>query len=176
MEETKGMNLFAYIIAFVIIVWVISAITGGCGFGNFGFNRGGCGGNYGGDNLFENYKATVDAKISEIINTATTQNLVNVRSSENQAVTVAQANMLATKIDFYEYQNLRDKLSESQRENMMLRNQIYSDAKFGALENQISRIDCQMLKQPRLSGVAVACPSNAILNNNSCGCCNGSIV
>ena len=65
MDETKGMNFFAYIIAFVIIVWVISAMTGGCGLG-FGFNRGGCG-NYGGDNLFENYKATVDAKISEII-------------------------------------------------------------------------------------------------------------
>ena len=174
MDETKGMNFFAYIIAFVIIVWVISAMTGGCGFG-FGFNRGGCG-NYGGDNLFENYKATVDAKISEIINTATTQNLVNVRSAENQATTIAQANMLATKIDFYEYQNLRDKLSESQRENLMLRNQIYNDGKFGALENQISRIECQMLKQPRLSGVAVACPSNAVINNNPCGGCNGSIV
>lgn len=174
MDETKGMNFFAYIIAFVIIVWVISAMTGGCGLG-FGFNRGGCS-NYGGDNLFENYKATVDAKISEIINTATTQNLVNVRSAENQATTISQANMLATKIDFYEYQNLRDKLSESQRENLMLRSQIYNDGKFGALENQISRIECQMLKQPRLSGVAVACPSNAVINNNPCGCCNGSIV
>ncbi|DAB01937.1 TPA: hypothetical protein CPT96_03265 [Candidatus Gastranaerophilales bacterium HUM_10] len=179
MEDSKGMSLFAYIIAFVIIVWVISAITGGCGFGGFGFNRGGCG--YGGDNLFENYKAIVDAQKTEIINTATTQYNIEQQAAATRELINAQSNALATKIDFYEYQNLRDAVAERDRKILQLEGQIYSDAKFNALSNQISEVRCNMLTKPNVTGVGVACPNTAILNglglnslNNSCGC--GSVV
>lgn len=87
----------------------------------------------------------------------------------------ANANMIATKIDFYAYQDLRDKLAESQRQNSILENKMYSDAKFGSLEAQLAAISNSMAKAPQLYSVSAACPPNAVVSG--CGCsCNGNVL
>lgn len=179
MEETKGMSLFAYIIAFVIIVWVISAITGNCGFGNFGFGNRAYGVGVDGYNLgFEDYKAICEGQKANIVNTATTQYQIEQQAAATRELIVAHSNALATKIDFYEYQNLRDTVAQKDKEIMELKNQMFTKDQLAPLAAQLNSIQCTMLTKPNISGIGVACPNAAILNglgvnslnNSSCGC------
>lgn len=180
MEETKGMSLFGYIIAFVIIVWVISAITGNCGFGGFGFGNRGCGfaNGFGFDGFgFEDYKAICQSEKANIVNTATTQYLIEQQAARTREVVTAESNALATKIDFYEYQNLRDTVAQKDREIMELKNQMFTKDQLAPITAQLASIQCNMLTKPNITGVGVACPNAAILNglgvnslNNGCGC------
>lgn len=173
----NGIGLFGYIILFVIIVWVF-----GGAFGGNGFNHGLAYGAYAGDGFgFQNYKATCDAEKAEIINTARTQYLVEQKASETQAVVNAQSNMLATKIDFYEYQNLRDAVAERDRTISQLQNQIFVKDQLAPINAQLNTIQCNMLVRPNVTGIGVACPSAAILNGLGvnqlgCGCNNGAII
>lgn len=183
MDETRsGIGWWGIVIVFILLFAVF-------GNGNlFGRGFGGaCGGfgDYDGAYGFRNFKATCDAEKAEIINTATTQ----YRGIEQAQLTreTVQATAAATqaKIDFHAWQDLRDKLAEQQRVNMMLQNQLYSDAKFNALQTQLSDIQCKMLRRPDVTGIGVSCPSAAILNglginslrDNGCGCgCNGGFT
>lgn len=180
--STNGIGLFGYIILFVIIVWVFGGAFGGNG---FGFNRGyGYGPAFAADSFgFQNYKATCDAEKSEIINTARTQYLVEQKSAENNAVTTAQANMLANKIDYYKQQDLRDKISERDRMIAQLQNEIFVKDQLAPVTAQLADIRCNMLVRPNVTGVGVACPSAAILNglgvnslNHNCNCNYGNLV
>lgn len=190
----SGIGLFGYIILFVIIVWVFgAAFNGGCGgFGGFGGwgNRGNCGAGVVGTGLFANealtfdvFKSVCDNEKADITRTATTQYLVDQKASETQAVVTAQSRMLAEKIDFYQYQELRDKITERDQKIMQLESRVYNDAKFNELSGQIAGIRCNMLTRPEISGVGVACPNSAILNglginslyNRNCGCNNNSL-
>lgn len=175
------MSLFAYIIAFVIIVWVISAITGNCGFGGFGFGFGNRAYGVGVDgyNLgFEDYKAICEGQKANIVQTATTQYQIEQQAALTREVVTAQSNALATKIDFYEYQNLRDTVAQKDREIMELKNQMFTKDQLAPLAAQLNSIQCTMLTKPNISGIGVACPNAAILNglgvnslnNSSCGC------
>lgn len=180
--STNGIGLFGYIILFVIIVWVFGGAFGGNG---FGFNR-----DYGYGPVglpaevfgFQNYKATCDAEKTEIINTAKTQYLIEQKSAENNAVTTAQANMLAAKMDYYAYQDLRDKVSERDRTIAQLQNEIFVKDQIAPVTAQLADIRCNMLVRPNVTGVGVACPSAAILNGlgvnslNGCGCANSNLV
>lgn len=158
-----GMSLFGYIIAFVIIVWVISAITGGNGFG-FGCNGRGA-------YSYETLKEIFEGQKANISQTATTQYMI-----ENQANQTRD--YLGTKMDFYAFHDLNEKLSESRRENMELRNQIFVKDQLAPVNEQLAAIRCSMLKRPDVTGIGVACPSAAILNGlglnslNNCGSCN----
>jgi hypothetical protein len=173
-----GMGLFGYIIAFVIIVWVISAITGGTGFG-FGFgNRGYC--NPCGD--YTTLKEIFESQKADITQTATTQFLIEQQSAQNRELIAAQTNAINTKIDYYGYQNERDKNAQLQREVMELKNQLFVKDQLAPITAQLSSIQCRMLTKPEISGVGVACPSAAILNglgvnslNNCGGCCNNLV-
>lgn len=183
MDDTKGMGLFGYIILFVIIVWVFGAFNGnGFGLGGWG-NRAVAHGfdyspvNYG----FEDYRQICEAEKASITRTATTQYLIEQQGALTRENATANANMLATKIDFYEYQNLRDQLAESNRKVMQLENQVYNDAKFNALTAQISDIRCNMLQKPQVTGVSTSCnpiitPSLASYLNSGCGCGCGTVV
>lgn len=181
MEDTKGISLFGYIILFVIIVWVFGAFTGGFGNGfGYGFGNRAYGVGVDGYNLgFEDYKAICEGQKANIVNTATTQYLIEQQSANTRELVTAQSNMLATKIDFYEYQNLRDKVSERDREIMQLKNEIFVKDQLAPVNAQLADISCKMLTKPQISGVGVACPSAAILNGlgvnslnygNCCGC------
>lgn len=123
-----------------------------------------------------------------LITAAETNYRIINQAQETRNVVEATAKATQDKIDFYAYQDLRDRLSESQRENMMLQNKLYSDAKFNVIENQLSSIACKMAKQPEVYAVSAACPTSAIVNglgfngfqypypyNYGCGC-NGNVL
>lgn len=169
-----GMGLFGYIIAFVIIVWVISAITGGNGFG-FGCNKG-----WGGCGDYSTLKEVFEGQKANITQTATTQFLIEQQSAQNRELITAQTNAINTKIDYYGYQNERDKNAELSRENMELRNQLFVKDQLAVVNEQLATIKCNMLTKPNITGVGVACPSAAILNglgvNNLNNCCNNGVL
>ena len=105
------------------------------------------------------------------------------QANATRATVESTAQATQTKIDFYAYQDLRDKLAESQRQNMMLQNQLYSDAKFNALQTQLASIQCNMLKRPDVTGIGAVCPNAGIINGlginglNGCGSCGcGSVA
>ena len=177
MYSQSGIGLFGYIILFVIIVWVFGGAFGGNSFGGWG-NRAG----YAPAGLaldFENYKATCDSEKAAIQQTATTQFLIEQQSAMNRELIAAQTNAINAKIDYYGYQNERDKNAELSRENMELRNQLFMKDQLAPITAQIASIQCNMLRRPDITGVGVACPSAAILNGlgvNSlphCNCNNG---
>ena len=179
MDETKGIGLFGYIILFVIIVWVFGGAFGGNG---FGWGRG-FGGAYPCEGLgtnnfgFQNYKATCDAEKSEIINTARTQFLIEQQSANNRELIQAQTNAINTKIDYYGYQNERDKNADLQRENMELRNQLFVKDQLAPITAQLASIQCNMLRRPDVYGLGTSCntiftpPLNA---TGGCGC--GTVI
>ena len=155
------------------ILWFF--VGGAGGLGGFGFGRYGA---YG-------YDATsnCDVERRNLISVADTNYRIIEQANATRQVVESTAAATQEKIDFYAYQDLRDKLAESQRENMMLQNQLYSNAKFGEVEKQLATISCQMLKRPELVGVAAACTNAAVINglginglyNQGCGC-NGSVL
>lgn len=61
---------------------------------------------------------------SEIINSARTQYLAGEQANLTRANDTANANMLTTKIDFYAYQDLRDKLNKAEMNNFYLQNKL----------------------------------------------------
>lgn len=178
MTSHSGIGLFGYIILFVIIVWVFGGAFGTNGFGAWGNRCGFSGLGFDGPGLgFEDYKAICEGQKANIQQTATTQYLVEQQANATQNVVKAQTEMLATKIDFYEYQGLRDKVAERDREIMELRNQLFTKDQLAPITAQLSAIQCSMLRRPDVTGVGVACPSAAILNGlgvNQLNQCNNS--
>lgn len=182
MDETKGIGLFGYIILFVIIVWVFGGAFGGNG---FGWGNRACAGSvecgYGGLG-FQNYKAICDAEKANITQTATTQFLIEQQSAANRELIAAQTNAINTKIDYYGYQNERDKNADLSRENMELRNQLFMKDQLAPITATLASIQCNMLRRPDVTGIGVSCPSAAILNGlgvnslNSCGCGCGTVI
>lgn len=74
------------------------------------------------------------------------------------------------KIDFYGYQDVRDKLAETQRELIVAQERNYSDNKFHALEMQLADIKCHQLRPPEFlpyGGYVAATCGNF---NTGCGC------
>lgn len=168
-----GIGLFGYIILFVIIVWVF-----GCMFGGFGGNGFGCG-NRGNIGNYETLKEVFEAQKANISQTATTQFLIEQQSGMNRELIAAQTNAINTKIDYYGYQNERDKNAELARENMELRNQLFVKDQLAPVNEQLASIRCSMLRRPDVTGIGVACPSAAILNGlglNSLNCNNGNLL
>lgn len=174
---------------FLIIVAFWGRGGNGFGWGNNGYGAGfvpfGDGIGFGASSYgFQNYRATCDAEKSEIINTARTQYLGEQQAAATRELVTATANATQTKIDFYAYQDLRDKLSESQRENMMLQNKLFVKDQLAPITAQLSSIQCNMLRRPDVTGIGAVCPNAAILNglginslNNGCGCgCNGNVL
>lgn len=174
--STGGIGLFGYIILFVIIVWVFGGAFGGGAFGgwNRGFN-GPCGPDAFG---FEDYKAICEAQKEGIKQTATTQFLIEQQSAANRELVSAQTNAITAKIDYYGYQNERDKNADLSRQVMELKNQLFVKDQLAPLMAQVADIRCNMLVRPNVTGVGVACPSAAILNglgvNSVNHCCSST--
>lgn len=83
-----------------------------------------------------------------IIDSARTQFLITDTARQTQESATAQFNALGNKIDFYEYQNLRDQLAQERSKNIVLENRVYSDAKFNALEAQLAELSNSVAKKP----------------------------
>lgn len=183
MMNTDGTFSWGWIIFLILILWFF--VGGGFGgFGGYGYgNRAGAflagealGSNCGASNCEVERRALVTA--------ADTNYRIIDQANATRAVVEATSQATQAKIDFYAYQDLRDKLSESQRENMMLQNKLYSDAKFGAIEAQLANISCKMAKQPEIYATSAVCPNAAVINGlgfngfpNPYGCgCNGNVL
>lgn len=185
MNENTSMGMGGYVLPLFVILIVWFFMGGGCGgFGGFGGwgrgNWGACGG-----------ASPCEIERQEIIDSATTQFKIVDNARQVQDTVIAGNNMLANKIDFYEYQNLRDQLSQERTKNVVLENRVYADAQFNALtaqnrdmynalQAQISSINCNMLRKPDITGIGAVCPSAGIINglglnslsqlNCGCGC------
>lgn len=166
-----------------LLFWVFS---GRNGFGNAYANEHG--------NGFCGYRGTSGYEVekSEIINSARTQYLVEEQANLTRANDTANANMLATKIDFYAYQDLRDKLNKAEMNNFYLQNKLDTqesnaqlNARLTADNNELNRrldsISCEMLKRPNITGVGAVCPNAGVINglgfnglNN--GCCGSNFA
>ena len=176
-DHTSGIGLFGYIILFVIIVWVFGCMFNGGG----GFGFGGCG-NRNAIGGYETLKETFESQKAAIAQTATTQFLIEQQSAQNRELITAQTNAINTKIDYYGYQNERDKNAELSRQVMELKNQLFVKDQLAPITAQLSSIQCRMLTKPDITGVGVCCPSAAILNGlgvnslNNCGCSCSNIV
>lgn len=181
-------------IGFLAILFIlIFAFRGngwGNGFGGFGgwggFPMWGNGFGFGGVGVpgyglgFEDYKAICEGQKQGIIDSAQTRYLVEQQAAATQAVVNATANTTQTKIDFYAYQDLRDRLSEEQRKVLTLENQLFVKDQLAPVNAQLASIQCHMLKRPDVTGIGAVCPNSAIINGlginslNGYGCgCNG---
>lgn len=140
-DSTKGWG-------FIILIFLLFIVFGGsASFGNRGF------GNGFGYGMTE--AAISDAKVSEIRNTATTQYLIEQQGAAAIAATKECQNAIGAKIDYYGYMDLRDKVGELQAKNMQLENQLRMNAQFGAINQRLDMMNCQMLKRPPLYGPVV---------------------
>ncbi|MBQ8691300.1 MAG: hypothetical protein IJ516_05705 [Phascolarctobacterium sp.] len=153
-----GWGFLIIIILFLVFFTGGGMNFGGWGRGGYGYN-GGCGG----------CTSTCEVERREIIDSARTQYLVEKTARDTQEQTLAGIAALGTKIDFYEYQDLRDQLAAERSKNMALETRIYSDAKFGAIEAQIANINCNMLRRPDVTGIGAVCPNSAIINGLGLG-------
>ena len=182
-------------IGFLAILFIlIFALVGRGGLGGWGNGFGGWGGfpmwgnsfGFGGVGVpgyglgFEDYKAICNSEKQEIINSARTQYLVEQQAAETRAVATANANVTNNKIDFYAYQDLRDRLNESERKVMSLENQLFVKDQLAPVNAQLASIQCHMLKRPDVTGIGAVCPNAGIINGlginslNGYGCgCNG---
>lgn len=191
MEESKSGMSWIGVLFVILVIW---AIFGG-GFGNnFGWgNRGNCGGYVpeGGCGRVSN----CDVERSGLVNTATTQFLVEQNgASTREALHNTQDAIMAQASRIYEAQQAEKmfdlKLSAQAKDAKIaqLETQIHNDAKFAAIEKQVSdcccginqrfsAIECNMLTKPNLYGVATTCNGQTIPSGfnllRDCGC-NGN--
>lgn len=180
MEESKSGMSWIGVLFIILVIW---AIFGG-GFGNgFGWgNRGNCAPE-GGCNRVSN----CEVEKSEIINSARTQYLVEQQGAATRAEVVSAKDTITDQANRLYIQGLQTDMFDLKMENQQLKGQIYNDAKFTALSQQLSDCCCafnrrldgiegQMLTKPNLFGVAATCSGQTIpggfnlLNGcNNCG-------
>lgn len=164
-KETLGWGGIGFLALFILII--------------IGF----CGRNWNGNHNcpgydFQNFKATCDAEKAEIINSATTQYKVEQQAAATRELVNATAQTTQAKIDFYSYQDLRDKLSEAQRMNMLLQNQLFMKDQLAPITASIADIRCNMLVRPSVTGIGAVCPNSGIINGlgiNSLNNCYGNL-
>ena len=154
-EESKSGMGWIGVLFVILVVWLLFGGGLGNGCGNGWGNRNGC------DRV-----SNCEVEKQEIIDAAKTQYMIETSARNTQEY-------LGTKIDFYEYQNLRDALAAERNKNMALENRIYSDAQFNALsrqmescccgfERRLDGIECRMLTKPNLFGIATTCTGQII--------------
>lgn len=186
MMTTGSEVSWGWIIFLILILWFF---VGG-GFGGFGgFNRGSA--FVAGDLLGQARDASINCGASNceverrsLITAADTNYRIIEQGNLTRATVDATAQATQAKIDFYAYQDLRDKLNETQRENMMLQNKLYSDAKFNSIESQLASISCRMAKQPEVYATSAVCPNAAVVNGLGVNAnpyaygygCNGNVL
>ena len=80
---------------------------------------------------------------------------------------------LATHKELQLFQELRDRLSDAQRENLTLSNQLFVKDQIAPITAQLTSIQNNMLVRPNVTGVGAVCPNAGIINGlglGGCGC------
>lgn len=140
---------------FLIMIFLFFVVF--FGGGNMGgmFGRNNCGGNCG-------VVSNCEVEKQAIIDSARTQFLVEQTSRNTQEMTLAGLNALGTKIDYYEYQNVRDQLAAERAKNNELQLMAYIESKDCNINRRLDAIQCQMLKQPPIWGQSFVCSGESI--------------
>lgn len=189
MEESRsGMTWLGVLFFVVILLVLLGGGLGGCGNGLWG-NRGNCVPEGGCSRV-----SNCEVEKREIIDSARTQYLTEQQGEETRtAIRDSRDAVMGQASRIYEAQQA-EKIFDLKLGGMakdariaQLETQIHNDAKFGAIEKQFSdcccgfnrrldAIECDMLKQPRLSGVAATCNGQLVpaLFRGDCGPCNGN--
>jgi hypothetical protein len=136
-ESAKGWG-------FIILIFLLFIVFGGNAGGLF--NRGPAG--------FVDAEV-LNSRYDELKNASQTQRLIEQTAGQNFVAINNMQNAIGSKIDYYSYMDLRDKVSDLQAKNMQLESQLYSNAQFGALNARLDRIDCMMIKRPPFFGTGV---------------------
>lgn len=147
-------------IGLIIILFLFFIMFCGNGFGNRALAAetvaaGGC-----------NARSNCEIEKQEIIDSARnfwqignegaqTRSLIIQEEATTRANDTANANMIATKIDFYAYQNLRDELADTKSQLNMERQGRYMDAQFGTLRMENADIRCELSKLPRTAPIYI---------------------
>ena len=176
MEDSKTGMSWIGVLFVILVIW---AIFGG-GFGNGWGNRGSCA--YDGCNRVSN----CEVEKREIIDSARTQYLTEQQGEETRlAIRDSRDAVMGQASRIYEAQQ-SEKIFDLKMENMSLKNSFYTKELVGGLSQQMERfccefnrrldgIECDMLKQPKLSGVAATCNGQLVpaIFRNDCGNCFG---
>ena len=176
MEESKSGMSWIGVLFVILVIW---AIFGG-GFGNGWGNRGSCA--YDGCNRVSN----CEVEKREIIDSARTQYLTEQQGEETRtAIRDSRDAVMGQASRIYEAQQ-SEKIFDLKMENMSLKNNFYTKELVDGLSQQLERcccefnrrldgIECDMLKQPKLSGVAATCNGQLVpaIFRNDCGNCFG---
>lgn len=178
MEESRSGMTWIGVLFVILVIW---AIFGG-GFGNGWGNRNG-NGDYapGGCNRVSN----CEVEKQEIIDSARTQYQIEQQGAATRAAVAAGTAEITAQNNRIYIQNLSEKIFDLKLENQQLKGQIYNDAKFTAMSQQLSDCCCafnrrldgiesNMLTRPNLYGVASTCSGQIIPASfgSSCGCGN----
>lgn len=142
---------------------------GGNGYGFPGFGWSGVAGDFG----FQNYRATCDAEKTEMQNFSDIQHQIATTSAATQASIYADGNATRAMINEKTIQELRDRLSDAQRENLTLSNQLFVKDQIAPITAQLTAIQNNMLVRPNVTGVGAVCPNAGIINGlglGGCGC------
>lgn len=194
--DTKEMGTFSWgwVIFIILILWFFS---GGNGFG-FGWGNRGAAGFLAGEALANNgcnRVSNCEVEKQNLITAAETNFRI---IEENRKSTDAISAQLRAQYDAEQGEKIFDlkinnlaqqnaynlALSEKNAtiERMTLANSL--NAKFDTLSNQISKIQCEMLTKPVVTGIGAVCPNAGIINGlglnslNTCytGCYNSNLA
>ena len=181
MEESRsGMTWLGVLFFVVILLVLLGGGLGGCGNGLWG-NRGNCMPEGGCSRV-----SNCEVEKREIIDSARTQYLTEQQGEETRlAIRDSRDAVMGQASRIYEAQQ-SEKIFDLKMENMSLKNNFYTKELVGGLSQQLERcccefnrrldgIECDMLKQPKLSGVAATCNGQLVPMpfRNDCGNCFG---
>jgi hypothetical protein len=163
---TSGMNVWLFVIFFIILFWLFGNNRGFGGFGGVNADpymplayNGAC-------------RGTSNCEV-EKQQIATTAQIRYDIETQNRASTESINGNINAKFN----QIQQERIFDLKMENMYLKGQIADDARYNALTSRLDALDCSVLKQPKLAGLATACPAGAVVNSYSpCGSCNGSVL
>lgn len=179
MEESRsGMTWLGVLFFVVILLVLLGGGLGGCG-GSLWGNRGSCVPEGGCSRV-----SNCEVEKREIIDSARTQYLTEQQGEETRtAIRDSRDAVMGQASRIYEAQQ-SEKIFDLKMENMSLKNNFYTKELVGGLSQQLSdccyafnrrldAIECDMLKQPRLSGVAATCNGQLVpaIFRDDCGNC-----
>lgn len=173
-DESKSGLAWIWVLFVVLVIWAIAG-----GFGNWG-NRG-----YNTDNGCGRV-SNCQVEKQEIIDSARTQYLTEQQGTATRTAVRDAQNALSEQMRRQYDADQAEKIFDLKMENQSLKSERFTQGLIGGLEKQLSdmccafgrrldSIECDMLKRPQLSGIAVTDNGQLVpaVWGNGRGCNNG---